>query len=207
MKISLILPFVVGSAAAGVLASISPAQALSWDLTYTYYNLSLSGKFSRLTLTTTDTAPDANGFYQITSLTGTQFRGSNATISLLPVNYSQGNNNLFNPLGRWNGSPYPVAGFEGIAYYVVTGSFSQTIRMLVNNDELVEKWVGSSNLDGYIQSVTVVATPAAPVPFDIPGGATIPTVGSLLALGAMRKIKKSIALKTRIANPVTTTVS
>jgi hypothetical protein len=32
---------------------------------------------------------------------------------------------------------------------------------------------------------------ATPVPFDIPGGATIPVAGSLLALGAMRKAKKA----------------
>ncbi|WP_143046363.1 hypothetical protein [Trichormus sp. NMC-1] len=58
-----------------------------------------------------------------------------------------------------------------------------------------------------VGSFSAVATEVVPVPFDIPGGATIPVAGSLLALGAMRKVKKSIALKTRIANPVTTTVS
>ncbi|WP_071191216.1 hypothetical protein [Trichormus sp. NMC-1] len=50
--------------------------------------------------------------------------------------------------------------------------------------------------------------PQAEVPFDnIPGGATIPTVGGLFALGLMRKAKKSIASKSRLANPVTGTVS
>jgi hypothetical protein len=48
---------------------------------------------------------------------------------------------------------------------------------------------------------------AAAVPFDIPGGATIPSVGALLALGAMRKARKSIASKTRLANPVCASVS
>lgn len=46
---------------------------------------------------------------------------------------------------------------------------------------------------------------ATAVPFDIPGGATIPTVGSLIALGAMRKVRKTIASK--IANPATSAVS
>ncbi len=39
---------------------------------------------------------------------------------------------------------------------------------------------------------------ATPVPFNIPGGATIPTFGSLFALGAMRKVRKYTA-KTRIS--------
>ncbi|RUS98283.1 hypothetical protein DSM107003_13710 [Trichormus variabilis SAG 1403-4b] len=51
-----------------------------------------------------------------------------------------------------------------------------------------------------------ISAPTA-VPFDIPGGATIPTVGSLFALALMRKAKKSIASKNRIANPVNTVVS
>ncbi|MBD2566446.1 hypothetical protein [Anabaena lutea] len=37
---------------------------------------------------------------------------------------------------------------------------------------------------------------STPVPFDIPGGATIPTVGSLFALALMRTAKKRMAFKT-----------
>jgi len=37
---------------------------------------------------------------------------------------------------------------------------------------------------------------AAAVPFNIPGGATIPAVGSLIALGAIRKARKTIHQKT-----------
>lgn len=48
---------------------------------------------------------------------------------------------------------------------------------------------------------------ATPVPFEIPGGATIPSIGALLALGAIRGVRKSIASNTRIANPVCETVS
>ncbi|MFM2063349.1 MAG: hypothetical protein RLZZ507_3019 [Cyanobacteriota bacterium] len=46
------------------------------------------------------------------------------------------------------------------------------------------------------------ASGATPVPFDIPGGATIPTVGSLFALTLMRKAKKRMALKTSITSSV-----
>ncbi|MBD2627655.1 hypothetical protein [Trichormus variabilis] len=58
---------------------------------------------------------------------------------------------------------------------------------------------GSFSSGSNLYTTNVFATPSAAVPFDIPGGATIPVAGSLLALGAMRKVKKTIALKTRIA--------
>lgn len=45
------------------------------------------------------------------------------------------------------------------------------------------------------------------VPFNIPGGATIPAVGGLLALGLMRKARKSLASNTRISRPISEVVS
>jgi len=51
-----------------------------------------------------------------------------------------------------------------------------------------------------------ISTPT-PVPFDIPGGATIPAVGGLLALGLMRKARKSLASNTRISKPISEVVS
>jgi|GEM_PF-1382777 len=52
----------------------------------------------------------------------------------------------------------------------------------------------------------VTFTPVA-VPFDIPGGATIPAVGGLLALGLMRKARKSLASNTRVSKPMSEIVS
>jgi hypothetical protein len=52
---------------------------------------------------------------------------------------------------------------------------------------------------------TIFAT--ASVPFEIPGGATVPAIGALLVLGAIRRVRKSIASNTDIANPVCETVS
>jgi hypothetical protein len=51
-------------------------------------------------------------------------------------------------------------------------------------------------LSGVVQFPTTVATyaiitPVAAVPFDIPCGATIPALGSVLALGVMRKTRKA----------------
>ncbi|WP_373528405.1 DVUA0089 family protein [Nostoc sp.] len=54
-------------------------------------------------------------------------------------------------------------------------------------------------------SYTVINSAA--VPFDIPGGATIPAVGGLLALGLMRKARKSLASNTRFSKPISEMVS
>ncbi|MBD2567702.1 hypothetical protein [Anabaena lutea] len=63
------------------------------------------------------------------------------------------------------------------------------------------------NFDGSRTDITFTASASAAVPFDIPGGATIPTVGSLFALALMRKAKKRLAAKTLVVNPVETVVS
>ncbi|MBD2569571.1 hypothetical protein [Anabaena lutea] len=81
-----------------------------------------------------------------------------------------------------------------------------------NGGGAIKEGINSSNSGfnfnaGPIQSITFTASPTAAVPFNIPGGATIPTVGSLFALALMRKAKKSLASKTPIANPVETVVS
>ncbi|MEH2382764.1 MAG: hypothetical protein V7K27_28415 [Nostoc sp.] len=52
-----------------------------------------------------------------------------------------------------------------------------------------------------------VSFTSAAVPFDIPGGATIPAVGGLLALGLMRKARKSLASNTRFSEPIREMVS
>ncbi len=58
---------------------------------------------------------------------------------------------------------------------------------------------GGINDPAGIDNVYTATTAVGSVPFDIPGGATIPAIGSLLALGAMRKARKSLASKA-IAN-------
>jgi hypothetical protein len=66
-----------------------------------------------------------------------------------------------------------------------------------------------SGLGSVVQNPNTVATYAiiTPVPFET-GGATIPiAVSSLIALGALRKAKQTIALKTRVADSIKTVVS
>jgi hypothetical protein len=174
-SLSRLLPLVVGSAAAGVLASMSPAHALT-------YNWSFSGLAN--TSGTFDTAADGT---TITSWNGQV--GGVAIANLLNAGGLGGNDNL-----------YPLTD-NGVSF-----NDSFFFYNIFKSSEL--GWVlgkGTTNsgfnfnrgvFDGEFNATAV------PVPFDIPGGATIPAVGSLLALGAMRKAKKSIASKTRIANPV-----
>jgi hypothetical protein len=172
MKLSRILPFVVGSAAAGILvSSVSPAQALVFNVGGTDYDVTTAtGTYNSL----------------ITQLQSEPWWGNSA----LAVQFASTVNNQ---LGLPNGGQGPFFAFG-------TGLF-------INS----QVWSGSGVSQIGIDSTTTITwattTPATPVPFDIPGGATIPTVGSLLALALMRKAKKSMASKTRIANPVSTTIS
>ncbi len=169
MKLSQILPLVVGSAVAGVVASMSPAQAISWNFTYTNDN----NDTTTLILTSTDTATDINGYYQITSLSGTQFRGQNATISLLPINTFLGNDNLFNPLGTIDAT-VPLVTNGGIGYQVDSTHYSISYSRFGSYRDRVN----STNPDYNITNFSV--TSATPVPFDTtPRFLQIPTITNL----------------------------
>ncbi|MEA5578944.1 hypothetical protein [Anabaena sp. UHCC 0451] len=172
MKISQILPLVVGSAAAGILASISPAQALVFNIGGTNYD--------------------------VTTVTG-------SSLSLSPLLTSQvwwGNSSLASSfagtVGSALGSPnISGAGGPFFFYDVSVLPFSAWFDTTTSSVQNGIQGAGSTY---------AIATQSTPVPFDIPGGATIPTVGSLLALGAMRKVKKRLAAKTLVVNPVETVV-
>jgi hypothetical protein len=195
MKLSRILPLVVGGAVAGiVVGSASPAQALDWNWSYTGTAINASGTF------TTNDTPDGSGFYTIAAITGT--RNSIAITGLSAPGGLGGNDNLIS-----QSSPYLT--FNGFTYSW-NGSF---VNVYDNGGGVWREGVGSLNTGSTFnissgpKNVTFTASASAAVPFDIPGGATIPTVGSLFALGLMRQAKKRLAVKTFVVNPVETVVS
>ena len=201
MKLSHILPLVVGSAAA-ILASMSPAHALTYTLNnFTYDNdqYTATGSFDY----------DTVAGYSNVNVTFSE--GATALFTFTDVN-SQ-------PSPGWNNNTDTID-------YVTTGSASLFGYFHIEG-ELPFSTIGvvpvGTNSNGYgtyfylstvggnysldNNGAYLSGTASAPVPFDIPGGATIPSVGALLALGAMRKARKSLASKTRLANPVCASVS
>jgi hypothetical protein len=185
MKLSHILPLVVGSAAAGILASTSPAHALTYNWTI---NWTGGGTYTG-TFNGSGTLNETSG--TVTSLTG-DINGSN--ITALDINNISGWGNT--------DQQYPVTN-QGIGFVTANGNQYSLID-ISGTKYLTEYSTANGNLWAEVGFDIPSGTP---VPFDIPGGATIPSVGALLALGAMRKARKSLASKTRLANPVCTSVS
>jgi hypothetical protein len=184
MKLSRILPLVVGTATVGILASsASPAQALLVTVNGTDYNVS----------TVTQSYNQNPGLLQSQPWWGSQ---SLATQFATQVGLAFGSPNSFGifgnrgPLFAYNASPTdsPTEVFTS-AFDFMVGAQERTVNPQTT----------------YVFAIATEATPT-PIPFDIPGGATIPTVGSLFALALMRQARKSIASKNRIANTVTTKV-
>ncbi|MBE9218958.1 hypothetical protein [Dolichospermum flos-aquae] len=145
--LSRLLPLVVGSAAAGVLASMSPAKAVVLTVAGTSYNVT----------TINGTYNDNNKKIESTPWWGDMSIAQSLSSSL-PGNF---------------------------AHYEISG----TVHTYMNSNP--KAWDSGS-----IHTYAV----ATPVPFDISGSATIPAVGALL-LAARWKARKSIASKTRTANP------
>lgn len=184
MKLSRILPLVFGSAA-GILASIaSPAQAL-------VVNVNVGGTS-----------------YDVTTVTG---RFTDLQTQLQSQVWWQ-NQNLATNFANAVGSSYGLINYYGYGGPFFAYSTEQNFATLgSNNRAFVDFGSGGSVQtifwDVNDSAVYAIATQATPVPFNISGGATIPTVGSLFALALMRKAKKSMALKNRNANSVSTTIS
>lgn len=174
MKLSRILPLVVGGAVAGIVVSgASPAQALTYNWNYTGLS-NTSGTFDETGGT-------------ITSFTGTV--DGTAITGLLPIGIIIG--------GAGVDNLFPLTG-SGVGFSTASDTFA-----IYFSGGLTNIW--QEGFGDIIGTGVFNATPnATPVPFDIPGGATIPTVGSLFALGLMRQAKKRLAAKTLVVNPVET---
>jgi hypothetical protein len=198
MKLSHILPLVVVSAAAGVLATTSPADALTWNLNNVTFTdgATATGSF------------DYNaGSFSNVNITVQQGASTFATFNTGNVVTVDGGGNESSASNLW--VKYPGFGAQEVRFSI-SGSFADTLTPTFN---LVanglwgpgDTYYGLSEFQRIGLASGSVTTNA--VPFDIPGGATIPSVGALLALGAMRKARKSIASKTRLANSVCASVS
>ncbi|WP_353931366.1 hypothetical protein WJM97_01835 [Okeanomitos corallinicola TIOX110] len=189
MKLSRILPLVVGGAVAGmVVSAASPAQALEFNWTIT--NLTFAdGSTGSGTLTYDDVLG------QITDV--------NINISSVPL----GNISLVAPPSSNIASSsssvlqiFSTAGtFEGLQL-----NFSPVLNTA--NPGITAGFYGNT-VAGVNSSLTSGTIASAAVPFDTPAGQAMATVGSLFAIGLMRQVKKRLAVKKLVVNPMETVVS
>ncbi|MBD2569302.1 hypothetical protein [Anabaena lutea] len=191
MKLSQILPLVVCSAAAGILASMSPAKALD-------FNFTLSSTVNTNIATGTIYGLTDNATSSASQITINSLTWSSSVFTPLPFSIN---------IGGASQNSFTVSGgtLTGAAFQLSNGNYDVYLNGQGQTVNVVNDFNnGALNFDGF-SGVTYTPVSAA-VPFDIPGGATIPTVGSLLALGAMRKAKKRLAAKTLVVKPVETVV-
>jgi hypothetical protein len=180
MKLSQILPLVVvGGAVAGVVVSMSPAQAIMWNWNYTGTGVTASGTF-----TTTDTP--VGGFYTVQDITGV--RNGNTITGLVPA--GAGNPNVWDRNGLlFSGTGFT---FDGISYYVGGTPFGE-----------VSLYSASGNVFDYTSTDTPVSFSATPVPFDTTPGAMLSTIPVLALMYRWKQSRKRIALKTINNSPAT----
>jgi hypothetical protein len=211
MKLSHIFLLVVGSAAASILASTSPAHALDFNFTFT----TDQGSIQPITVTGSIYGLVDNSTSSATSVVVTSVSDNNFA-AVLGFNLLNVENQIHNSFTVTNGAitnaSYYAYGLQNPSTYPYIGLLLGTQPGFGGNYNYLDvitsassQQLSSYNLEGF--GGATYSSASASVPFDIPGGATIPSVGALLALGAMRKARKSIASKTRLANPVCASVS
>jgi len=136
------------------------------------------------TFTTTDVASGGN--YTITGITGTV--GGDTITSLLAPGSTGSNDNLISTTGNldFNGFSFGTNGSP--QYWNLFLDNSSTYKLLNSTSAGTGITGTTSDTTG---TFTAISTTSSAVPFEIPFGATIPAIGSVLALGVMRKARKS----------------
>jgi len=162
-----ILTLIIGSAAA--LASIAPAQALVFNVNGTNYDVS----------TVTETYSSASAQLSTTPWYG----NSTLAASLSQAVYGSALG------GQAAGTEYPT--LIGTPIFV-TDTYTYSANTYYEGQYVqtdgFQRGASFATNDPSLETFAVMSP--ATVPFDIPGGATIPALGSVLALGILRKARK-----------------
>lgn len=174
--ISPLLPFVV--CATAILASNAPAQALDFTFSFSNSGGTTPGTVSGTIYGLSDnTANQAATDIQITSYPSALGFGSTP---FSVFTFGTPSSNSFSVVSG------TITAADFYVYYNSPSVFQFFLLNHNSNNVLQNSSAYTYNAGGF----SGATYSAVPVPFNIPGGATIPTLGSVLALGVMRKIRK-----------------
>ncbi|MBO1051358.1 MAG: hypothetical protein HEQ25_09525 [Dolichospermum sp. DET73] len=171
MKLSQILPLVLGSAVAGVVVSMSPAQAIIFNVNGTDYDV-----------TTVTTSYNADS----TLLQSQPWWGNATLASQFASTVQQGLPGSFSSSGPFFAYSATLASGPGFTFTQV-GSYEY---ISIANPQVVTRGVNSS-----FSGVYATATVATPVPWDTTPGAMLPTIPILALMYRWKQSRKRIALK------------
>lgn len=192
MKYVHFFSLLIGSGAASILASTSPAQALSWNLNATFTDGGTArGSFDYNVATSAYSNVDV-------AVSGPAYTYNFTTASIYPGETSSSNLTLCE-LGA-SCKPGAVSGYSGPRMVKVGANTSwSNPAASLSSSQYYFGWAGGG---ASLRSGSVTS-----VPFEIPGGSTMLTLGSVLALSLMRKARKIVASNTHIVNPASGTIS
>lgn len=203
MNFSRISLLVGAATAVSILTATSPAHALEFvqnggfDSNGTGWS-STNGSFTSGTSFNSGTI---SGNYWLTVATSSSPATLSQTINGLTVG------NTYNFAFNWaqfTGTPNGIVATLGsqtlatLSNLVNQGTLFSTVFVADSATSMLTFSVFNDPGIAFIDNISI--STSTPVPFDIPGGATIPTVGGLLALGLMRKARKSLASNTRFSD-------
>jgi hypothetical protein len=174
-----------------VLAGSVPAQALTFTGQFigTRYGDPYDGQF---TITTTD--QEVGGYYTITNVTG-ELDGEAIFQLNIPGQNDLNNDNLITPTGQLSPNGFGFEALDPFAEFwepyvdiAPEGSGGSQAIVTVNTGPFF------NGVPSYTYTVngTFYATSPISVPFKSPGGAIILTLGSVVAIGVMRKVRNII---------------
>ena len=198
MKLSRILPLMVGGAIAGMVVIVaSPANAIVFNFSFDNEEGAVNG-----TVEGTIELPDGDGTFSATSISITSApSGLGYTLPVNPLLLDLQFNNSFTVSGGSITSSNYAAQTNSSSLFTLGTGVGLGSQFSSNGTNASGS--GVADLDS---STLVYSSAPTAVPFDTPGGQAIATFGSLFALGLMRKAKKRLVAKKLVVNPVETVV-
>jgi hypothetical protein len=194
MKLSRILPLLVGGAVAGIVVSgASPAQALSYTFSFSNVEGTVPGTVSGIIV-----LPDGDGTFAATSL---QITSAPSGLGYDPTTINWASGAVQNSFVV-SGGVIAAANSGFVSLFNSNTAFALRTSLASNAtflDSLNGGNLGATGVRDGASGTLTYGVASAAVPFDIPGGASIPAV--------MRQAKKRLAAKTLVVNPVETVVS
>ncbi|MFM2063825.1 MAG: hypothetical protein RLZZ507_3496 [Cyanobacteriota bacterium] len=202
MKLSRILPLVVGGAVAGMVVSgASPAQALVFNFQFDNTDDGTVTPPIVGTGTFVFDGDPGNGTFALTSLTNFDFSFTFGANTFTNANIATPVANVLVAITTAGSDRFVRFGGGGGGPLGGSIDFNNAGNFLTFQPNFGTLYGTTSNFGSFSGTAS-----AAAVPFDTPAGQAMATFGSLFVLGLMRQAKKRLAAKKLVINPVETVV-
>ncbi|BAZ30398.1 hypothetical protein NIES4074_28580 [Cylindrospermum sp. NIES-4074] len=185
MKLSKIC-LAIGLTSLGFFTNVTAAKALDFNFSFDNVNGPDNGTVTGKIFGLTEGSSSATQVIVESYPNSASFPALPLPINLVFPNSPVLSNSFVVTNGQLTNANFQYQGQNGLLLYLNATNDGRNALFIPANLIQSNQDLSAFNLNGFAGATYE----AQGVPWEVPGGATIPTVGGLLALGAMRKVRK-----------------